>query len=245
MEDVVAHSSSDEHGGVCPGSRMAWNCRGAGGKAFSTLIRDIKKEFNASFCILLETHISGQRGEAVWKKMGLMMVHIKVKSGSLPYWLLTVIYGNPQRINRNYLWDDIRLIHNEINLPWCLIRDFNAMLHDHERHGGSNSNRRGACPDFQDCVSDCGLFDLGYSRWPFTWKRGNLVERLDCGQSNLDWQIIFPTAHIKHLPSLKLDHSPLCLHLANDRQENKQRRFFRFQAAWLSHLNFTHMVNSN
>ncbi|RYR31742.1 hypothetical protein Ahy_B01g056629 [Arachis hypogaea] len=65
MEDVVVHSSSDGHGGVCLGSIMAWNCRGAGEKAFSTLIRDIKKEFNASFCILLETHISGQRGEAV------------------------------------------------------------------------------------------------------------------------------------------------------------------------------------
>ncbi|XP_015958574.1 uncharacterized protein LOC107482557 [Arachis duranensis] len=173
------------------------------------------------------------------------MVHMKVKSGSSPYWLLTAIYGSPQRINRNYLWDDIRSIHNEINLPWCLIGDFNAMLHDHERHGGSNSNSRGACPDFQACVSDCGLLDLGYSGWPFTWKRGNLVERLDRGLSNLEWQIIFPTAHIKHLPSFKSDHCPLCLHLTNDRQENKQRRPFRFQAAWLSHPDFTHMVNSN
>ncbi|KAL1300646.1 uncharacterized protein LOC107613288 [Arachis ipaensis] len=168
----------------------------------------------------METHISGQRGEAVWKKMGFdghfikeargqsggiwclwdsskwkvdilahnsQMVHMKVKSGSSPYYFLTAIYGSPQRINRNYLWDDIRSIHNEINLPWCLIGDFNALLHDHERHDGSNSNSRGACPDFQACVSDCGLLDLGYSGWPFTWKRGNLVESLDRGLSNLDW----------------------------------------------------------
>ncbi|RYR79610.1 hypothetical protein Ahy_A01g004421 [Arachis hypogaea] len=29
------------------------------------------------------------------------------------------------------------------------------------------------------------------SRWPITWKRGNLAERLDRGLSNLDWQLKF------------------------------------------------------
>ncbi|RYR66261.1 hypothetical protein Ahy_A03g012244 [Arachis hypogaea] len=106
--------------------------------------------------------------------------------GASPYWFLTAIYGSLQRINWNYLWDDIRSIYNDINLPWCLIGDFNALLHEHECHSRSNSNNRIACPDFQNCVSDCGLYDLGYSGWPFTWNRENLVDRLDCGLSNLD-----------------------------------------------------------
>ncbi|RYR77377.1 hypothetical protein Ahy_A01g001808 [Arachis hypogaea] len=42
------------------------------------------------------------------------------------------------------------------------------------------------------CVSDCCLTDLGYSMWPFTWRRDNLVKRLDKELGNIDWQIAFP-----------------------------------------------------
>ncbi|RYR04899.1 hypothetical protein Ahy_B06g084709 isoform A [Arachis hypogaea] len=47
------------------------------------------------------------------------------------------------------------------------------------------------------------LLDLGYSGYPFTYKKGNLVERLDRGLSNMDWKIRFPDARMKHLPISK------------------------------------------
>ncbi|RYQ82266.1 hypothetical protein Ahy_B10g100865 [Arachis hypogaea] len=89
--------------------------------------------------------------------------------------------------------------------------------------------------------------DLGFSGWPFTWKRGNLAERLDRGLSNLDWQIAFPEARIKHLPMLKSDHSPICLQLLSPMDHNRGRRPFRFLASWLTHPDFGNVpeVQSN
>ncbi|RYR03235.1 hypothetical protein Ahy_B06g082091 [Arachis hypogaea] len=53
---------------------ISWNCRGAGGKTFPNLIRDIRREYNANFIILLETHISGSRGAAVREKLDLIVL---------------------------------------------------------------------------------------------------------------------------------------------------------------------------
>ncbi|RYQ84862.1 hypothetical protein Ahy_B10g104360 [Arachis hypogaea] len=101
----------------------------------------------------------------------------------------------------------------------------------------------GACSDFQACTSDCGLVDLGFVGWLFTWRRGNLVERLDRALSNMDWHIKFPEACFRHLPMLKTDHSPICLQLSSNASINRGRRLFRFVVAWLTHPDFDNMVN--
>ncbi|RYR72292.1 hypothetical protein Ahy_A02g006492 [Arachis hypogaea] len=59
----------------------------------------------------------------------------------------------------------------------------------------------------------CLLVDLGYLGWPYTWRRGNLVERLDRGLSNLEWQLTFSEDTLKHLSMFKSNHVPLCLQL--------------------------------
>ncbi|RYR67697.1 hypothetical protein Ahy_A03g014089 [Arachis hypogaea] len=87
-------------------------------------------------------------------------------------------------------------------MPWCALGDFNPLLYEYERRKGTRNNDRGACEE---------LMDLGYSGWPFTWRRGNLMERLDRGLGNLDWNITFPEASIMHLPMFKSNHSPLFL----------------------------------
>ncbi|RYQ83778.1 hypothetical protein Ahy_B10g102615 [Arachis hypogaea] len=152
------------------------------------------------------------------------------------------IYGNPHKVYRRSLWNSLKEYANNVILPWCLMGDFNAMLHNHEKQGGAINNGQSACKDFQDCVSTCGLVDLGFSGWPFTWKRGNLAERLDRGLSNLDWQIAFPEARIKHLPMLKSDHSPICLQLLSPMDHNRGRRPFRFLASWLTHPDFGNVL---
>ncbi|XP_052112461.1 uncharacterized protein LOC127744218 [Arachis duranensis] len=86
---------------------------------------------------------------------------------------------------------------------------------------------------------------LKITGWPYTWKRANLAERLDRGLSNLDWQIQFPEAIIKHMPMLKSDHSPICLQLFPTFSQNRRRRPFRFLAAWISHPDFGNVVNTS
>ncbi|KAL1316390.1 hypothetical protein AAHE18_15G062500 [Arachis hypogaea] len=247
-----------------------WNCRGAGAKSFSYLIRDLRREFDANFLLLFETHLSGDRGKDVRNKLGFdgcfveeasghsggiwalwdssiwkvdilshnrQFIHLLVSCNNSTTWLLTAIYGSPQEVNRKLLWNNHAL--------WCLIGDFNATLHDHERRGGAVRNDSGACSDFQNFVSDCGLIDLGFVGWPFTWKRDNLVIRLDRALENLDWQIQFPEAYIKHLPMIKSDHAPpLCLQLSQNSMGNGRKRSFCFLAAWLHHPEFDGMVKN-
>ncbi|RYR50212.1 hypothetical protein Ahy_A07g036815 [Arachis hypogaea] len=96
------------------------------------------------------------------------MVHLELKQRQSQPWFLSAIYGNPQRASRRVLWNEIRDLSSNINQPWCLIGDFNAILKDFERKGSARSNPRGAYSEFQACSSDCCLFDLGYYGWPFT-----------------------------------------------------------------------------
>ncbi|KAL1310123.1 uncharacterized protein [Arachis hypogaea] len=254
---------------------LTWNCRGAGGKTFPNLIRDLKRDYDLNFVILLETHISGDRGRTVRNRIGFdgmfvedargqsggiwclwnsdiweveilwhkfQFVHMRIQGRNSSPWMLTAIYGSPQRSLRKQLWKDLEFLSESMNLPWCVIRDFNAYLHDFERKGGSISQNNSACRDFQNCVSNCGLLDLGYSGWPFTWKRGSLFEGLDRGLSNMEWQMCFPDARIKHLPMLKSDHSPLLLQFSHPAPPNRRRRPFHFLAGWLSHPDFKNLV---
>ncbi|RYR47589.1 hypothetical protein Ahy_A07g033526 [Arachis hypogaea] len=46
-----------------------WNCGGVGEKNFPTLIKDIRREYRASFCILLETHISDDPGRSICERL--------------------------------------------------------------------------------------------------------------------------------------------------------------------------------
>ncbi|RYR67782.1 hypothetical protein Ahy_A03g014214 [Arachis hypogaea] len=75
------------------------------------------------------------------------MVNMKVYHENSESWLLSAIYGSPQRGNRRNLWDKIRDLNLDNDLFWCLIGNFNTTFHDHERRNGSGHNRN-ACEDF-------------------------------------------------------------------------------------------------
>ncbi|XP_029152412.1 uncharacterized protein [Arachis hypogaea] len=172
-------------------------------------------------------------------------IHLKVSGNNWSPWLFTAVYGSAQKVTRRALWNSLETYASNVNLPWCLLGDFNAMLHNHEKPGGTINNNQSAYKEFQECISTCGLVDLGYSGWPFTWKKGNLAKRLDRGLSNLEWQIAFPGAYVKHLPMLKSDHSPICLQLHIAMTQNRGRRPFCFHAAWITHPDFGNVVDTS
>lgn len=87
-------------------------------------------------------------------------VVLKVNPRSPNPWLLTVVYGSPYDRFRDELWAKLRAIRNHNELPWCVLGDFNAVLHSHEKSGVREFNRRSG-QKFADCLFDCGLVDLG------------------------------------------------------------------------------------
>lgn len=76
---------------------------------------------------------------------------------------------------RNYLWEALRFIVQDIHSPWLVIGDFNAVLYSHERSSGSLGvgNKDKA---FRDFVQDVALIDLGFSGLCFTWSKGNSTD---------------------------------------------------------------------
>ncbi|KAL8171308.1 hypothetical protein V2J09_023112 [Rumex salicifolius] len=151
-------------------------------------------------------------------------------------------YGPPTVHRRRRFWLDLR---NDINLvsgPLFIIGDFNCILSSTERIEGSG----GLHPDsaeFQSFIDDLALVDMGFSGQNTTWSRGDstlffVAKRLDRALVNIEACLKCPSATVRHLPKFASDHTPLLLNLDPSTSQNRHRRPFTFEGAWLLHPDF-------
>ena len=80
---------------------------------------------------------------------------------------------------------------------------------------------------FHDALDFCGIKDLGFNGFPFTWSNRqpgdqNVWIRLDRGVATIDWILQFPTSRIHHLDAFHSDHKPILLC-----SDSKLKRFYR------------------
>ena len=130
-------------------------------------------------------------------------------------------------------------------LPWCIIGDFIDIMTADEKKGGK-CHPHAFLNVFSEAVSDCGLFDFGYTGDKFTWERFRgtdrwVVERLDRGLANKAWSELFPNAEVRVHEVSTSDHMPLCLQL------NKQvympcGKRYRFENMWIQEKEFWNIV---
>ncbi|XP_061374583.1 uncharacterized protein LOC133316815 [Gastrolobium bilobum] len=153
----------------------------------------------------------------------------------------TFIYGSSRRMERKELWDSLRRISNGGVNRWAVMGDFNVLLEEGEKQGGS-----GLCwestDEFASCLSDCNLFDLGFAGPKYTWKRGCLQERIDRLVVNEAWHLGFPNRSITHLLFNGSDHRPIIHKDTSSVDQNKDLKPFRFLAAWLTNDSFGDVV---
>jgi hypothetical protein len=123
-------------------------------------------------------------------------------------WRFTGFYGEPSWENKYKSWEYIRELHAEDNLPWLIIGDFNEILFSWEKEGGAPRATR-YMKAFQDCLTDCGLENLGYVGDIYTWRRDGLRERLDRAVANATWNSLFPHAKAITGENTKSDHRPV------------------------------------
>ncbi|XP_020598468.1 uncharacterized protein LOC110038052 [Phalaenopsis equestris] len=94
---------------------------------------------------------------------------------------------------------------------------------------------------FKDQSNLAGLYDLGFSGPKFTWRRGQLWERLDRIFVNSMWLNEFIHNSVQHLSMTGSDHRPLLMKISASNVKHKTS--FRYLNMWSSHKDFFNQVS--
>lgn len=81
-------------------------------------------------------------------------------------WQFMGFYGDPARACGKESWRMLRFLHNETDLPWLCVGDFNEIIYAHEQFGG-NDRGEWMMEGFRDVISYAGFTDLGFSGLPY------------------------------------------------------------------------------
>ncbi|KAL0010592.1 hypothetical protein SO802_005700 [Lithocarpus litseifolius] len=119
--------------------------------------------------------------------------------------------------------------------------DYNEILHSEEKQGGSPKPLAPMLA-FKETLLQCGLEDLSYHGYPFTWRNGRPSEafvevRLDRVCASTRWQGHFPSAKVSHLHVSYSDHDPILLdtQCGDQHARVRRKRLNRFEEQWAAH----------
>ncbi|GAA0183907.1 hypothetical protein LIER_31242 [Lithospermum erythrorhizon] len=135
---------------------------------------------------------------------------------------------------RKLSWSLLRFISKSSVLPTIFIGDFNEVFFPYEHVSQSQWQMN----NFRQVAEDCGIFDVGFSGFPFTWCNNftsphSTRARLDRGLASKGWIDEFPDARLRHLSSNYSDHLPLLLIKGTRRHGLKRGKArFRFEPSW-------------
>lgn len=89
-------------------------------------------------------------------------ISIKMDDGRTnPSVFITAVYAKCTSRERKDLWCNLEDISLAIDGPWCIGGDFNVILEPDEKLGGM-PHRMYKSLDFQMCMDNCGVTDIGF-----------------------------------------------------------------------------------
>ncbi|XP_074297688.1 uncharacterized protein LOC141628442 [Silene latifolia] len=182
-------------------SFLSLNCRGLGNPAAVGGLCNLLRKEAPSFVFLSETKLrstelhkirrrlvdyEGYAVDCVGKSGGLALLWKKsyvcsVISATVHYidvevgegeeqWRVTGFYGWPAVQDRHLSWQQLRILASTSLLPWMCLGDFNEILYSTEMKGGSRMQWQ--MNNIRDAVDECGLRDLPYEGYAFTFDNG-------------------------------------------------------------------------
>lgn len=110
-------------------------------------------------------------------------------------WRLVNVYFSPYEVERKEQWDFFVQYKSCLGDDWVIWGDMNDILCPEEKLGGL-ARPSWSFRGFRKFVEDCGLLDLGFSGYPYTWsnnRSGNeyIQERLDRVLATPSWSLLF------------------------------------------------------
>ena len=155
-------------------------------------------------------------------------------------WRLTRIYEHLEEELKGETWRLMRYLHARASLPWVRLGDFNEILSSNEKNGG-NLRPMGAMMGFWQTLLHCGLVDLGFNGYRFTWRNGRVglafvEERLDKVVATSEWREMFPRTKVRHIPVSYSDHYAILMDMDPPTQPKQRRhKFQQFEEKWVTY----------
>ncbi|XP_061348788.1 uncharacterized protein LOC133294125 [Gastrolobium bilobum] len=239
----------------------SWNCKGVGEKEFPALVRDMRYRFNFSILALLETKISGNRGDMLIKKLGFSRNFKKYVVGfSMGIWLL----WDEKKVKVEIIDAHHQFIHTKVIYLEKMKSEYITFVYGSPRRlerqslwlslesiaqeivgpwlvlGDFNSILNASEKIGGKEVNESSLIDMqrcltscdiGFKGPGFTWKRGKLQERLDRACSNEAWNLSWPNSILSHLPYFNYDHRLILLIQDQVNRLDDKDKPFRFLAS--------------
>ncbi|CAM8967066.1 unnamed protein product [Rhodiola kirilowii] len=250
---------------------FSWNCRGLGRPRTVRTLVDAIRTHRPQIVCLIETKkekadwnfikwklgfcncfVVDSRGKAgglavLWSKEVDINVksysdwHVDMEARMTHLVRITLFYGDPKASERKHSWSLLRRLSMMSNLPWMVLGDFNEVVCDSEVKG-VRSRQMWQMNNFREVLQDCGLLDLGFRGYPFTFSNRREGEnevraRLDRAVADKQWMSLFPNAVVSHYQLLASDHQLLLLDTEGSYLKRRQK-LFRFEAMWMDHPDF-------
>ncbi|XP_020259105.1 uncharacterized protein LOC109835548 [Asparagus officinalis] len=155
--------------------------------------------------------------------------------------VISSIYGFNQMETRKELWSELKSIHQTVgNTPWLLFGDFNAIISNEEKIGGSILHDS-ETEDFRNFINDCQLDHLKNIGCFYTWNNkqdhgSRIWSRLDRVLMNDKWIQNYNSSQVEFLLPKISDHSPGLITVSEDSYQGK--RPFKFFKMWTKHACF-------
>ncbi|XP_023914161.2 uncharacterized protein LOC112025716 [Quercus suber] len=151
-------------------------------------------------------------------------------------WRATSFYGHPESGKRKISWSLLEALNKQCDMPWVVCGDFNKITQADEKIGWLDRDATQMW-EFRECLSKCGLIDLGYVEQRYTWCNGRFGEqrtlvRLDRVVANEAWRCSFSEASVHHLAMSGSDHCMIALYLKRKDLVKPTKRRFMFEAMW-------------
>ncbi|XP_074271485.1 uncharacterized protein LOC141595419 [Silene latifolia] len=142
---------------------------------------------------------------------------------------------------REDLWNSLRQI--ACNAPWLVLGDFNVVRSPDEKLSSTPPVLQ-EMSDFNAYLSSCQLDDLSSSGCDMTWTNKQdpdtrVWSKLDRVLVNPSWYSSFPTSYALFKEAGISDHSPILVHIFEDRQMVKR---FSFLNSWIEHPDYLKIV---
>ncbi|XP_020260972.1 uncharacterized protein LOC109837227 [Asparagus officinalis] len=160
--------------------------------------------------------------------------------------MCTIVYALNQIVSRKILWHDLLAFKHNVNGPWIIGGDFNAITGCDEKIGGMPVSDADT-EDFQSFITTSQLLHIRSIGCFFTWSnkqeaKDRIWSRLDRCLVNVDWIHLYTSRQVEFLMPSCSDHSPTLLTIEDDVIEGK--RPFKFFNMWVKHPDFILTVKS-